>query len=72
MFGSTKSKIARDKDGENVPQSEITEVVLIHCNIVKNDYQRDSRVFVPIQSFCQLLDISPKNFIFYKLLIQNF
>ena len=46
---------------------EVTEVVLIHCNTVNNDYQRDSRVlytFVPNKSFSQLLDISPKNFIF--------
>ena len=48
---------------------KIAEVVLIHCNIVNNDYQQDSRVlhtFVPNKSFGQLLDISPKNFIFLK------
>ena len=48
---------------------EITEVVLIHCNIVKNSYQQDSRVlcaFVPNKSFGQLLGISPKNFIILK------
>ena len=44
LFGSTKSKIAKDKNGENVPYLEITEIVLIHCNIVNNDYQQDSRV----------------------------
>ena len=46
-----------------------TEVVLLHCNIVNNDYQQDSRVlyeFVPNTSFGQLLDISPKNVIFLK------
>ena len=50
---------------------KITEVVLIHCNIVNNDYQQDSRVlytFVPNKSFGQLLDISPKNFILLKTL----
>ena len=60
LFGSTKSKITKDKNGENVPHLEITEVVLIHCNIVNNDYQQDSRVlytFVPNKSFGQLLDI---------------
>ena len=43
LLGSTKNKITKDKNGENVPHLEITEVVLVHCNIVKNDYQ-DSRV----------------------------
>ena len=69
LLGSTKSKITKDENSENVPQLEITEVVLIHCNIVNNNYQPDSRVlhtFAPNKSFGQLLDISPKNFIFLK------
>ena len=37
LLGSTKSKITKDKNGENVPYLEITEVVLVHCNIVNND-----------------------------------
>ena len=52
-----------------MPHLEISEVVLVHCNIVNNSYQKDSRVlytFVPNKSFGQLLDISPKNFIFVK------
>ena len=67
LLGSNESKITKDENGENVPHLEITEVVLIHCNIVNNNYQQDSRVlytFVPNKSFGQLLDISPKNFIF--------
>ena len=55
------------KNGENVPHLEITEVVLVHCNIVSNDYQQDSRVlytFIPNKSFGQLQDIFTKNFIF--------
>ena len=40
LLGSTKSKITKDESGENVPHLEITEVVLITCNIVKNDYQQ--------------------------------
>ena len=59
--------IKKDKNGENVPNSEITEVVLVHCNIINNDYQQDSRVlytFLPNISFGQLLDIYPKNFMF--------
>ena len=54
---------------------EITEVVLVHCNIVKNHYQQDSRVlytFVPNKSFGQLSDISPKKFIFLKIFNSEF
>ena len=75
LLGSTKSKITKDKNGENVPHLEITEVALIHCNIGDNDYQQDSRVmytFVPNKSFGQLLDISPKNFILLKTFSSNF
>ena len=75
LLGSTKSKITKDENGENVPHLEITEVVLVHCNIVNNDYQQDSRVlytFVPNKSFGQLLDISPKSFIFLKTFNSEF
>ena len=44
LLGSTNSKIKKDKNGENVPDLEITEVVLIHCNVVNNDCQQGSRV----------------------------
>ena len=40
LLGSTKSKITKDDSGENVPHLEITEVVLIHCNIVNNNYNK--------------------------------
>ena len=69
LLGSTENKITKDKNGENVPHLEITEVVLVHCNIVSNDYQQDSRVlytFVPNKPFGSLLDISPANHIFLK------
>ena len=36
--GSTKTKITKDKNGENVPHLEITKVVLVHCNVINNDY----------------------------------
>ena len=42
LLGSTKSKIIKDKYGENVPYLEITEVVLIHCNVVNNNNQQNS------------------------------
>ena len=69
LLGSTENKITKDKNGENVPHLEITEVVLVHCNIVSNDYQQDSRVlytFVPNKPFGSLLEISPANQIFLK------
>ena len=66
---SAKSKITKKENGENVPNLAITEVVLIYCNIVNNNYQRNSRVlytFAPNKSFGKLLDISPKSFKFLK------
>ena len=39
LLGSTKHKVTKDKNGENVPLLQITEVVLVHCDIVNNDYQ---------------------------------
>ena len=61
LLGSTKNEITKDKNGENVPHLEINEIVLVHCNIVNNDYQQDSRVlymFVPNKPFGSLLEIS--------------
>ena len=76
LLGITKCKIEKDENCENVPNLEITEMVLVYCNIVNNNYQQRSRVlyiFVPNKSFDLLLDISPKkkkNFL--KHLIQSF
>ena len=69
LLESTKNKITEDKNVENVLHLEITEVVLVHCNIVSNDYLQDSRVlytFVPNKPFGSLLEISPTNNIFLK------
>ena len=70
-----KLKITKDGNGENIPHLEFTEVVSVHCNIVNNDHQQDLRVlytFVPNKSVGQLLDISPKNFIFLKTFDSKF
>ena len=70
LLGRTYSKIRKDKNGENVPFLEIIEVVLIHCTVVNNSYQQNSRAlytFVPNKSFGQLLITSPGNFIFSKI-----
>ena len=69
LLGSTENKISKDKNGENVPHLEITEVVLVYCNIVDNDYQQDSRVlytFPPNKLFGSLLEISPTSHILLK------
>ena len=69
LLGSTQNKITKDKNGENVPHFEFTEVVLVHFDIVNNDYQQDSKVlytFVPNKPFGTLLEISPTNHIFLK------
>ena len=71
----------KNENGENVPNLEITKVVLVHCNIVNNSYQQNSRAFYTFDLlgqlldilFGQLLDILPKKFyIFKNILIQNF
>ena len=69
LLRSTKSRITEDKNGENVPHLEITVVLLVHCNIINNGYQHDSRVlytFVANNSFGSLLEISLKTHIFLK------
>ena len=44
LLGSNKSKITKDKNGENVPNLKITEVVLFYCSTVNSNYEQDSRV----------------------------
>ena len=67
LLGSPESKITEDKNGENVPDLEMTEIVLILWNTVNCDYQQESTALytiVPNKSFDQLLAISPKNIYF--------
>ena len=69
LLGSTENKILKDKNGENVPHLEITEVVLVHCNIVNNDYQQDSRfwyTFFPTKPFGSFLEISSTKHVILK------
>ena len=68
LLGSTKNK-TNDKNGENVPHFEITEVVLVHCDTVNNDYQQDSQILytlVPKEPLGSLLQTSPTNHVFLK------
>ena len=69
LLGSTKKDVDKDKDGENVPKLESAENALVHCNIVKNDYQHTSKVlftFVPNKQLGQLVNIST-----YSLTMMN-
>ena len=68
LLGSTKDEITKDENCENVPNLEITEIVIIHCNIVNNYQQNSQFLYTPFPNklFCQLLDILSKNFIFLK------
>ena len=75
LLGSTEIKITKDKNGENVPQLEVVELVLVHCNLANNDYQQDLRIlyaFVPNKTFGSLLEFSPTNHIFLKTFNSEF
>ena len=68
LLRSTESKIAKGKNGE-------IELVLVHCNIINNNYQQDSRIlytFVPNKPFGSLLEISPTSNIFLKTFNSEF
>ena len=47
LLGSTKNKITKEKNAENMPHFEITEVVLVYCNIVSNAYKEDELNTLP-------------------------
>ena len=75
LLGSTENKITKDKNSENVPHLEVVELVLVHCNLVNNNYQQHSRIlytFVPNKTFGSLLEISPPNHVFLKTFNSEF
>ena len=75
LLESTESKITKDKNGENVSHLAVVELALVHCNLVNNDYQQDSRIlctFVPNKTFGSLLEISPTNHVFLKTFDSEF
>ena len=62
LLGSTKKDVNANRNSENVAKLESVEVVLVHCNLVENDYQHTSKIlfsFVPNIQFRQLINISP-------------
>ena len=75
LLGSTKDIIDADKNSENVPRLENVEVVLVHCNLVNNNYQQHSRVlftFVSNKQYGQLISISPHSLIFLNTMNTEF
>ena len=75
LLGSTKIDVDAGKNSENVPKLESVEVVLEHCNLVKNNYQHSSKVlfsFVPNKQFGQLTDILPNSLTMVNTVIAEF
>ena len=75
LLESAKINIIKDENSENVPYLEITEIVLIHCNVVRNSYQQNSRAlytYIPNKTFGQLLDISSNKIMFLKAFDSEF
>ena len=65
LLGNIKNVVDKEKNGEHLPKLESVEVVLVYCNLVKNDYQQISKVlftFFPNKEFGQLIDIFPHAF----------
>ena len=64
LLGSTKKDVDSDKINENVPKLQSVEIVLVHCKLVKNDYEHTSKVlfsFVSNKQFEQLINILPQS-----------
>ena len=75
LLGSTRDAVDSDKNSENVPRLENVEVVLVHCNLVNNSYQKHSRVlftFVQSKQYGQLISISPHLLIFLNSMNTDF
>ena len=75
LLGSTKDIIDSNKNSENETKLENVEVVLVHCNLVNNSYQRHSRVlftFVPTKQYGQLISVSPHSLVFLKTMNTDF
>ena len=69
LFGSTKKLIEKSRNEKNVPSLEIVEAVLVHCNLLDNQYQQKSEllyIFTPNKSYAYLLNVDPSNLVFLK------
>ena len=70
LFGSKKKLIEKTKNGEKVPSLEVVEVVLVQCNLVYNQYQRESEKlynFTSNKFYAYLLNVEPSNLVFLKI-----
>ena len=75
LLGSTKKDVDADKNGEIVAKLESVEVVLVHCNLGKNNYQHLSKVlfsFVPNKQPGQLINISRQSLIMMYIINTEF
>ena len=75
LLGSAESKVTKVKTVKKVPRLEVFELVLVHCNLLNNDYQQDSRIsyaFVPINTFGSLLEMPPTNHVFLETFNSEF
>ena len=75
LLGSTKKVVNKDKNGENIPKLESAEVVLVHYNLFKKNYQHSSKVlfsFVPNKQFGQLIEISQQSLIMMNTVNREF
>ena len=75
LLGSLTNTINGDKSSELVPKLESVDLVLVHCNVVKNSYQQASKVlftFVPNKKYGQLITVSPETLIMLKAVNSEF
>ena len=75
LLGSLTDTINGDKSSELVPKLESVDLVLVHCNVVKNSYQQASKVlftFVPNKKYGQLITVSPETLIMLKAVNSEF
>ena len=75
LSGSTANIVDKDKNGELAPTLESVDLVLVHCNLVNNTYQKASKVlftFVPDKSYGQLITTSPHSLLMLKTVNTEF
>ena len=75
LLGSTSNSIDKNKNSELVPKLESVDLVLVHCNVVNNNYQQASKVlftFVPNKKYGQLITVSPHSLIMLKTVNTEF
>ena len=75
LLGSSSDTIDGDKNSELVPKLESVDLVLVHCNVVNNNYQQASKLlftFVSNKKYGQLITVSPETLIMLKTVNTEF